>query len=101
VDELNQRIDLPALQGYSHAVQQRTRELIHQIDSEKLGETMTAERLRLILLDEGLAHPKAQGLVKNYLGWTKGKCLMNFGLTHGFLHLGEVEVLASLLDVTF
>ena len=55
----------------------------------------------MILFDEGLAHPRAAGLLENYLGWTKGKCLMNFGMTHPYQHVGEIGVIASLLGVEF
>jgi hypothetical protein len=61
---------------------------------------MEEDRLRVILFDEGLAMPaEAEGLLKNYSGWTKGKCLMNFGMTHPYQHLGEIEAIATLLGV--
>lgn len=101
VDELNQRIDLAALQAYSAAVQVRTREIVTQAGWGNLDAVMEADHLRLILFDEGLAHSHAAGLLENYLGWTKGKCLMNFGLTHPYQHVGEIGVIASLLGVTF
>jgi len=101
VDELNQRIDLPALHAYSNAVQARTREIIGQLDLDQLDGVMEAERLRIILFDEGLAHPKAAGLLENYTNWSKGKCLMNLGLTHTFQHVGAIGVIASLLGVDF
>jgi hypothetical protein len=62
---------------------------------------MEVERLRLILVDEGLAHANAAGLVENYAGWTKGKCWLHFALTHSFQHIGEIDVLASLLGLEF
>lgn len=101
VDELSQRVDLQALHEYSKAVQVRTREIVCQLNYESLDAVMEADRLRMILFDEGLAHPKASGLFDNYLGWTKGKCLMNFGLTHPYQHVGEIGVIASLLGVNF
>ncbi|MCX6045415.1 MAG: DinB family protein [Chloroflexi bacterium] len=101
VDELNQRIDLAALQAYSAAVQVRTREIVTQAGWGNLDAAMEADHLHVILVDEGLAHSHAAGLLENYLGWTKGKCLMNFGLTHPYQHVGEIGVIASLLGVTF
>jgi hypothetical protein len=101
VDELSQRIDLDALHGYAHAVQARTRTIVRQLDPQVLNEVMAVERLRQILFDEGLAHPRAAGLLENYMGWSKGKCLMNFGLTHPYQHVGEIGVIASLLGITF
>lgn len=101
VDELNQRIDLPALHDYSLAVQARTREIVTQIDTLDLDATLQADRLRMILVDEGFAHSNPEGFLQNYLGWSKGRCLMNFGLTHGYQHAGEIGVIASLLGVEF
>ena len=101
VDELSQRIDLSALQGYSEAVQARTRDIVSKLNSHDLTDVMEEERLRKILIDEGLALVDAEGFVKNYLGWTKGKCLMNFGLTHPYQHVGEIGVIASLVGVEF
>ena len=101
VDELNQRIDLAALHDYSTAVQARTREIVTHIGAVNLDAVMEADHLRVILVDEGLAHSHAEGFLANYLGWTKGKCLMNFGLTHPYQHVGEIGVIASLLGVEF
>lgn len=101
VDELSQRIDVQALHDYSNAVQARTREIVSQLDPDSLDAIMEAERLRLILVDEGLAYSQADGLIQNYLGWTKGKCLMSFGLTHPFQHVGEIDVIAGLMGMDF
>lgn len=101
VDELDQRMDLSALQEYSQAVQARTRSIIESLDRVDLDATMDEERLKQIMAMEGLAHSQAEGFVKNYLGWSKGKCLMSFGLTHSWQHVGEMEVIASLLGVDF
>ena len=101
VDDLNRRIDLQALHAYSNAVQVRTREIVSQLSYESLDPVMEEDRLRMILFDEGLAHPHSAGLLENYLGWTKGKCLMNFGMTHPYQHVGEIGVIASLLGIAF
>ena len=101
VDELNQCINLQVLHEYSDAVQARTREIIAQLDSARLDDTLTDEHLHQIIVDEGLAHSNPEGLIGTYRGWSKGKCLMNFGLTHPFTHIGEIDVIASLLDITF
>lgn len=101
VDDLNQRIDLGALHEYGRAVQVRTREIVTHIDGVDLDAKLQPERVRAIVIDEGLAHPEAIDLVDTYTGWTKGKCLMNFGLTHPYQHVGEMGVIASLLGVVF
>ncbi|HSF80821.1 MAG TPA: DinB family protein [Anaerolineales bacterium] len=101
VDQLNERIDLSALQDYSQDVQARTREIISILNPHDLDAQMGEKRLRKIVIDEGLAHVQAEGFIQNYLGWSKGKCLMNFGLTHQYQHLGEIGVIASLVGVEF
>ena len=101
VDELNQRIDLGALRGYSDAVHARTCEIIEHLDPNSLDSVIDAERLRMIIVDQGLAHSNPDSLIGTYLGWSKAKCLFNFGLTHPFLHIGEIDVIAGLLGVTF
>jgi DinB superfamily len=101
VDEIDRRVDIRALHGYSDAVQARTREIVSQLSLRDLDPAMEEERLRKILFDEGLAHPQASGLLENYLGWTKGKCLMNLALTHPYQHVGEIGVIASLHGIDF
>jgi hypothetical protein len=101
VDELNQRIELSALHEYSLAVQARTRSIMTTLKMPDLDAAMEEGQLRHILVDEGLAHSQPEGFIRNYLGWTKGKCLLTFGMTHSFQHLGEMEVIASLVGVEF
>lgn len=101
VDELNQRIDLSALQEYSRFVQLRTREIISALSPSDLDPIMEENYLRHLMLEEGLARSNSEGFIQNYLGWSKGKCLMNFGMTHPYQHVGEIGVIASLLGVEF
>jgi hypothetical protein len=54
-----------------------------------------------VLFAEGLAYRDPAGLLQNYLGWTKGKCLFNLGLTHTYQHVGEIGVIATLLGIEF
>jgi uncharacterized damage-inducible protein DinB len=101
VDTLNEKIDLSALHDYSLAVQKRTLEIVPTLSLTDLDDVMKEERLRQIMVDEGLAHSNPEGFIKNYLGWSKSKCLMTFGLTHSFQHIGEIETIATLLGVVF
>ena len=101
VDELDERIHLPALREYSQAVQARTLEIVSQIRQEDLDETLQEDHVRRVVADEGLAHSQAEGFIQNYTGWTKGKCLLNLGLTHPYQHVGEMGVIASLLGIVF
>jgi hypothetical protein len=101
VDDLSRRIDLPALWGYSDAVRVSTREIVSGFDPGFLDAALDAERLRVILVDEGLAHSHATELLETYARWTRGDCVLNLGLTHPFQHLGQMNVLATLLGVEF
>jgi hypothetical protein len=101
VDELDERINLPALQEYSQAVAERTQQVVASISLDALDAVLTLDRVQKIVVDEGLGHADPTGLVANYTGWTKGKCLMNFALTHPYQHVGEMGVIASLLGVEF
>jgi hypothetical protein len=99
VDDLNQRINLTALRDYSRAVQNRTREVVQQLTLNDLAAIVPLERVQAIVNDEGLAHSQAADLIQTYLGWNKGRCLMNFCLTHSYQHVGEIGVIASLLGL--
>lgn len=101
VDDLSQRIDLDALRAYSLAVQVRTRSILANIDQVDLEATLQELHVRKVIVDEGLACTDPEGFIQNYTGWSKGKCLMTYGLTHPFQHLGEMETIASLLGVVF
>jgi hypothetical protein len=100
-DDLSGRIDLRALRGYSSAVQARTRAVVDRLDEIDLDAGLTAVHLRPILVDEGLAHSHVEEMLANYVGWTKGKCLMNLCLTHSFLHVGQIDIIARLHGVAF
>lgn len=99
VDDLNQRINLSALHDYANAVHQRTLEGVATLNLDNLAEVVPTERIRHIIVNEGLAHSNPDGFIQTYLGWTKGKCLMNFCLTHPYQHIGEIGVIAGLLGI--
>jgi uncharacterized damage-inducible protein DinB len=99
VDVLSRQINLDALQGYASAVQQRTLEIVETLQIESLGDTLSQARVEQIIIKEGLAGPRAQGLVENYTGWSKAQFLMNHGLTHSYHHIGEINVISSLLGL--
>jgi len=99
VDVLNQRININALHDYANAVHERTLEVIKQLNLNNLATIVQADRVRIIVIDEGLAHSQPDDFIQTYSGWTKGKCLMNFCLTHPYQHIGEIGVIASLLGL--
>lgn len=99
VDELNTRIDLVGLQRYMQAVHERTRTIVATIDQTTLSQSLDPAFVRQVVVNEGLGLRNHHDLAANYASWDKGKCLLTFGLTHPFQHLGEMEVIASLLGI--
>ena len=99
VDDLSQRINLSALHDYANAVHQRTLEVLETLNLDNLAPIISTEHIRAIIIDEGLAHSNPEGFIQTYTGWTKGKCLMNFCLTHPYQHIGEIGVIAGLLGI--
>ena len=101
VDELSARIDLDGLHRYMQAVQTRTRAIVATLDETVLAQPLEHAFVQQVVVDEGLVLRNPDGFVTNYASWDKGKCLMTFGLTHPFQHVGEMETLATLMDITF
>jgi len=101
VDELNTRIDLAGLQRYMQAVHNRTRTIVATIDQTTLSQSLDPAFVRQVVVNEGLGLRNHDNLVANYASWDKGKCLLTFGLTHPFQHLGEMETIASMLDIVW
>jgi hypothetical protein len=101
VDELSARIDLDGLYRYMQAVHMRTREIVSTIDQNMLAQPLNIAFVHQVVVDEGLGLRNLDSLATHYASWDKGKCLMTFGLTHPFQHVGEMETLASLMDITF
>jgi len=99
VDELNERIHITTLREYTNAVHERTLEVVKSLNLDNLSAIVPLDHVRTIIINEGLAHSQPEGFIKTYLGWTKGKCLMNFCLTHPYQHVGEIGVIASLLGL--
>jgi hypothetical protein len=111
VDEFSRAIDIPALRAYSEAVSARTLAIVEVLDPATLAQTLSEPTVRRVLLngaasssssqhdDEGVAGPQAGWLVDNYIGWSRGKCLIHFGLTHSYQHVGEIGVLGSLMGI--
>ena len=99
VKHLSQAINVEALHGYWRTVNSRTLEIIAQLVPESLDAVLDSERFQVILVDEGIAHPNVQWISEAYQGWTKGKCLMHFGLTHTYQHVGEIGAIGSVMGL--
>ncbi len=99
VDDLNARVDIPALWAYSTAVAQRTRELVRYLQPALLDATVDPAHLRHVLFDEGMLRPEQRWPEPPpYSGRPKGELLLHFGVTHNFGHWYEILTVRSLLD---
>jgi hypothetical protein len=73
---------------------------MRELQDSALSPIIDPERIHAIVFEEGFGHPNAAAaLEKAYAGWSIGKCLVHFCLTHSYQHVGEIGVLASLQGV--
>ena len=99
VDDLNARVDVPALWAYSTAVAARTRELVQHLQPARLDAAVDPVHLRRVLFDEGMLRPAHQWPdPPPYSGRTRGDLLFHFGVTHNFGHWYELLTVRSLLE---
>jgi hypothetical protein len=101
VDELDAAIDIAGLHGYSDAVRARTREVVAELDPESLEAPLDPDRLRAVVLGEGLALRNGEEMLNGYSRWTRGNCLMTLGLTHPYQHLGTIGTISRLLGIEY
>ncbi|MFB3910396.1 MAG: DinB family protein [Candidatus Eisenbacteria bacterium] len=101
VDELNAAIDIAGLHGYSDAVRALTRKVVAELDPETLEAPLDPDRLRAVILREGLALRNAEEMLAGYSRWTRGNCLMTLGLTHPYQHMGTIGTISRLLGIEY
>jgi hypothetical protein len=99
VDALSAAVDLNGLHAYRRAVAEATRDILSRLDALDLTRTLDEARLRRILIDEGVAHSAPEALIQNYLGRSGERCLLTYGLTHSYEHVGEIGVIVGLLGI--
>jgi hypothetical protein len=101
VDDLDAAIDITGLHGYSDAVRARTREVVAELEPESLEAPLDPDRLRAVVLGEGLALRNGKEMLTGYSRWTRGNCLMTLGLTHPYQHLGAIGTISRLLGIEY
>ena len=89
VEELCERINLSALTEYRSSITDRTVEVVSELPSAALNETMGVEHLKQVFVDEGSGGQVAEWIVEAYEGQTKGWLLGNLVLTHNYYHIGQ------------
>jgi hypothetical protein len=97
VDELSARIDLQALKGYWDAVTARTLEVIETLRGSDLEALVSAERVRSVVLSEGVVAPGAEWLTEFWAGGrSRAWVLAQTALLHPNGHYYEARVAAGL-----
>jgi len=100
VDELSARIDVHALRGYWGAVTARTLSAVETFRGSDLEAPVPGERVRSVVLSEGVVAPGAEWLTEFWAGersraWT----LSQTALLHPYGHYYEARVAAGLWGV--
>lgn len=97
VDELSARIDLQALKGYWDAVTARTLEVIETLRGSDLEALVPGERVRSVVLSEGVVAPGAEWLTEFWAGGrSRAWVLVQTALLHPNGHYYEARVAAGL-----
>ena len=99
VSALSEQVDLASLRAYWDAVRKRTIQVIDTLDSATLSLVVSPEYIHKLVFDEGVGGSAGEFVQSVWNGLTRGNYLMYMGLTHTFVHLGEVETIWSLLGV--
>ena len=97
VTDLSNRINIPALQKYQHAVGEQSTQLFSDLTTMGLDQVIDPDYLHKILIDEGVLHQNALWVEDVYLGKKKMWFLVHLILTHNFEHLGQIMLLRKLL----
>lgn len=99
VSALSEQIDLAALRAYLDAVRKRTPQVVDALDGAALSLVVSPEYIHKLAYDEGVGGTAAELVQIYWRDLTRGNYLMYLGLTHTFVHLGEVETVRSLFGV--
>ena len=97
VDELSARIDLHALRGYWDAVTARTLATVETLRGSDLEAQVPGERVRSVVLSEGVVAPGAEWLTEFWAGGrSRAWVLAQTALLHPYGHYYEARVAAGL-----
>jgi hypothetical protein len=97
VNELSGRVDLQALRGYWDATSARTLALVETLRGSDLEATVPGERVRSVVLSEGVVAPGAEWLTDFWAGGrTRAWILAQTALLHPYGHYYEARVAAGL-----
>ena len=93
-------IDIHLLEEDSRQVGERTMEIVNKLDSASLDAIVTDDHILQVLKEEGAVKPeKVMDSLAAYKGNPKGWFLMHMGMTHTYIHIGEMNTIASLMGI--
>jgi hypothetical protein len=94
VTSLSETLDIQTLKQYHQAVGERT------LDVSTLDAIVTDEHVTQVLTAEGAVKPeRLKSAFDAYQGNSKGWFLMHMCLTHTYIHIGEMNTIASLMGI--
>ncbi len=93
-------IDIRLLQDYSKEVAKRTLEIVGKLEIVSLDEIVPDEHILKVLGEEGAVKTeRLKDSLGNYQGNSRGWFLMHMGMTHTYIHIGEMNTVASLMGI--
>ncbi len=93
-------IDIHLLQEYATKVGERTLQVVDKLDSASLDAIVSDDFILQVLKEEGAVKPeKVKASLAAYQGNPKGWFLMHMGMTHTYIHVGEMNTIASLMGI--
>jgi hypothetical protein len=93
-------IDIHLLEEYSTQVGERSVEIVNRLDPVSLDAIVTDDYILQVLKEEGAVKPeKVMDSLAAYRGNPKGWFLMHMCMTHTYIHIGEMNTIASLMGI--
>ena len=100
VTALSEALDIQTLKQYHQAVGERTLEVVNKLDAPSLDAIVTDEHVTHVLSAESAVKPERfKSAFEAYQGNSRGWFLMHMGLTHTYIHIGEMNTIASLMGI--
>lgn len=97
VDDLSRRLNLDALRSYWGSVGQRTVGVVTALTPDDLDGVNEDPHVRRVIFDEGAIQGEHQeGILGLWSGMTRGYALGYMGLTHTFVHRGDMDIIRGL-----
>jgi len=91
-------IDIQLLREYATRVGERTFEIVDKLDPACLDAIVSEDHILQVLKEEGAVKPeKVKDSLAAYQGNPRGWFLMHMGMTHTYIHIGEMNTIASLM----